>query len=581
MKYLYLVALCLASFGCGYELPSDVSPMEEALPGQFSPGPHIAKPGSYIVAFRSINQKTPDQYRSVRAELTDQYLSLTSKFLKTHQVQGINYLSSLDLTELLKTQNRESDYVPPIGRLRPSSISHSNIISVATVNFYNEAAARTALRQWVASDMVVLFEPNYYSQLNQSLSWRDINDTYQGFSFKPDWQGDINLESAYSFLAQSSSVVQEAPVIAIMDSGVDLNHPHFENVIWQNNNVGAGGCVNDTNGCNTTQGEKNILGNGDVSPANLISGGSCPENDPNCSHGTHVAGIAAGINNDRGISGVCPFCKILPIRIVGRDPSGSNTTITDESILRGMIYITKLVNKDKAAVRILNASFGQFSRNRIMGLFVRLLAENQTLVIGAAGNEDTMKMQYPAGFSDSLAVAALSGNLDKLGKSNFGQWVDVAAPGESIESTIPGGSDYQQKSGTSMAAPVVSGLAGLILAAEPELNNSQLRDRLIRTADAAIYDRDVNRSYNPKLTGEVARIPLLGSGIINATAAVNPSPQSSTTSRLAQQRVTAQCGVIKGSQHSLYHWIYVLMPMLLGMALSAFQIMRAHLDHER
>jgi subtilisin family serine protease len=180
-------------------------------------------------------------------------------------------------------------------------------------------------------------------------------------------------------------------------------------------------------------------------------------------------------------------------------------------------------------------------------------APNEVLVVGAAGNEDTMARQYPAAFSDAIAVAATGQNDGKAEYSNFGPWVDIAAPGgdattgQQITSTMPGGLPGD-KQGTSMAAPVVAGVAGLILAVDPGRSFQKLRSSLIKTADPRLYNADTaggfNRQYYyPKVGGESSPRPLLGSGIVDAPAAIE---NTANTGRVVSNlgRVSRGCSVV-------------------------------------
>src|SRR5690606_6902827 len=125
--------------------------------------------------------------------------------------------------------------------------------------------------------------------------------------------------------------------------------------------------------------------------------------------------------------------------------------------------------------------FGKFVRSRSVGLLLRVLKEKKSaLVIGAAGNEDSMAQEYPAAFSDAIAVSAVDEDLRKVAFSNFGRWVDIAAPGSNIISTLPG-EGAGSKSGTSMAAPLVSGVAGLMLAYAPDTSFGTLRKWLLQS----------------------------------------------------------------------------------------------------
>ena len=136
-----------------------------------------------------------------------------------------------------------------------------------------------------------------------------------------------------------------------------------------------------------------------------------------------------------------------------------------------------------------------------------------------------MKRAYPAAFENAVSVSNVNDdkeNPTKAPSSNFGMWVDIAAPGfPGINSTGPG-DIYYEEPGTSMAAPIVAGVAGLVLAAEPELDASELTDRLLRTSiPDKLYADGMNDYYRPVEDG-IGLVPLLGSGVVNAYLALNP-----------------------------------------------------------
>lgn len=214
-------------------------------------------------------------------------------------------------------------------------------------------------------------------------------------------------------------------------------------------------------------------------------------------HGTHVAGIIAAESNDIGVSGVCPDCKLYVCKALDDRGYGS------------VYYVTRCINwLSDSNVDIINMSLGTPTDARIIR---EAIEDAQPLIIAAAGNQDSTKKQYPAGYDEVVAVAATNRQNHKADFSNFGDWISLAAPGEGILSTY--GNGYGRLSGTSMAAPMVSGVAGLV--------NSRFKD------------------IRPRLEGTARDIgdPRLGAGLIDAFEAVtgepvgSPIPQPSPTPR--------------------------------------------------
>ena len=372
------------------------------------------------------------------------------------------------------------------------------------------------------------------------------------------WHEKVELSDAMSYIARNVSKSVTPPdsnlvppteglevLIAVFDSGIDYEHPALKNKIYQNNSGEDFGCIGDTYGCNTTAADKESLGNGETRPwgTNSAERGSgsaerkCPnaatEGYHSCPHGTHVAGIIVADGETKGknplsMAGVCPFCKIINVRVLsdvatkdGEPPRGG---ITDSALLNGLKYIDNMYWAGMN-VRIINASIGKFHRSRSVALLISLLKDRDgggVLVIGAAGNEDTMARTYPAALDSVLAVAATDDQNRKSEFSNLGMWVDIAAPGgggsvgNKIISTIPG-ELYEGQSGTSMATPVVAGIAGLFLSvwANRELEAGLLEDHLIASSSRELYNN--NDRYWIEIDTIDEKVPLLGKGLVNAS----------------------------------------------------------------
>ncbi|GDX33428.1 hypothetical protein LBMAG16_02590 [Actinomycetes bacterium] len=224
-------------------------------------------------------------------------------------------------------------------------------------------------------------------------------------------------------------------------------------------------------------------------------------------HGTHVAGIiAAQNNNDIGIAGVAPNAKILPIRIL--DSAGDGT----ESDLA--IAIRYAVDQ---GVRVINLSLGGKIETTSLITALQYAADRNVLVVAAAGNGGpNSAVTYPAGDDLTLAVTAIDQLLNAPSFTQRGSYIDITAPGVSICSTsrddtvvdlsrrCAGASEpYITMSGTSMAAAFVSGVAALIISAQPALTAIQVREVILATAT------DI---------GELGRDATFGAGLVNVYA---------------------------------------------------------------
>ncbi|MCX6128815.1 MAG: S8 family serine peptidase [Proteobacteria bacterium] len=279
--------------------------------------------------------------------------------------------------------------------------------------------------------------------------------------------------------------------------------------------------------------------------------------------------------------GMCPYCKILVVKVVEIDKSAGKDAfaIKDSSIIAGLAYVSGFKVGGQPLVRVINASFGKFEKSRSVELFLKALKSygRGTLTVAAAGNEDTMKRQYPAGFDAVLSVSNVLSDTEhptKSVSSNFGVWVDIAAPGDGscagfggggILSSVPGAGNGC-KVGTSMASPVVAGIAGLVLAKEPDLTADQLEQRLRDTAvPDYLYADATNNGYRPNIQG-VGLVPLLGSGVVNASIALDPTQDRAppvTSQNL--ERVRSGCGLISGSSkgNDGFAWLLLIAPLLL------------------
>ena len=184
-------------------------------------------------------------------------------------------------------------------------------------------------------------------------------------------------------------------------------------------------------------------------------------------HGTHVAGtVAAETNNRTGVAGGCPACKLLIAKAFS--PDGGY----DFAIARGVTW-----SADKGA-KVINCSFEGPGNSDALKDALDHATSKGAVVVAAAGNGNTSAPSYPAAYPNVLAVAATNEDDQRASFSNHGSWVDVAAPGVNILSTVPGG--YDHRGGTSMAAPHVSALAGLL--ASQGRGPKAIRDRILRTA---------------------------------------------------------------------------------------------------
>lgn len=302
-----------------------------------------------------------------------------------------------------------------------------------------------------------------------------------------DYFSIINAQAAWDITQGDSSVV-----VAIVDTGTDWQHEDLASRVWFN--PGESGLDENQNPRSSNGIDDD--GNGfidDVHGWDFL--GNDPDPSPGSStHGTHVAGIAAAAtNNGIGVSSLGFNLRYMPIRI---------GDISLPFSWEGVIYAAE------NGADVINMSWGS-PRFSITGEeVVRFAREQGAVLIAASGNDGNQTVFYPAGYPEVIAVSAIDETENKATFSDFGTFVDIAAPGNNILSTLPG-NQYGTSSGTSMAAPIVSALAGLLKSAHPEWNNAQI-------------EANIRRSGRP-LASSTFENQLLGHGIINAEAALSPA----------------------------------------------------------
>ena len=305
-------------------------------------------------------------------------------------------------------------------------------------------------------------------------------------------------------------------LIAVVDGGTDWHHTDLEGNVWTNpNEVPGNGLDDDGNGFIDDLHGWNFA-NGSNDPTGLAS---LPQSN---AHGTHVAGIAAAVtDNGIGVASLSWNATFMPVNVANPQRDGG--------ILFGYDGIAYAAAN---GADIINCSWGRSGgASRFEQDVIDFAYANGALVVAAAGNEgnnvDTTP-HYPATYRHVLGVGATYSQFDLLAEfSNYGTTVDVYAPGVSIKSTTPNNTYDRFFTGTSMASPMVAGLAALIKTLQPSWTVDQLREQIRVAAD------DINL-LNPAFDG------FLGKGRINAHRAVTDF--SSPSVRIHEVRVTDSSG---------------------------------------
>lgn len=297
----------------------------------------------------------------------------------------------------------------------------------------------------------------------------------------------INAAQAWNVFNGTSTVV-----VAVVDNAIMRTHPDLTANIYTNageipgNSIDddGNGYVDDVNGYDVGDNDNSVL------PLNTT-----------WSHGTHCSGIVgARTNNGVGISAIGYNVKILPVKATANS-AGSNAVSNGYG---GIVYAVR------TKARVISCSWGGTVSATSDQAVINYAWNKGCVVVCAAANDGNNVLHYPAAYTNAYAVVNTTSTDTKNGSSCYGTWCDISAPGTNIYSTMPN-TTYGNLTGTSMACPLVAGLAGLMLSANGYLTPTQVLNCISSTA-ANIYTIAANTAYAPGNQ--------LGAGRINAFAAM-------------------------------------------------------------
>jgi len=298
----------------------------------------------------------------------------------------------------------------------------------------------------------IFFTPLFILAASQASTLRDFKAKNWGLENKA-----ANIEKAWTLTQGSRNVI-----VAVIDTGIDANHPDLKANLWR------------------APSQNGRLSSGTVYGWDFVTKTANPSDFHG--HGTHIAGIIGAIANQKtGTAGVNQQVQIMPVRYYSETAPGS---VNLANTIKALHYAI-----DNGA-RIINYSGGgpEYSEEEFQAM--KKAEAHGVLIVAAAGNDhhnsDLEEFRYyPAayeakGLKNIITVASIDSEDRILPSSNWGlKSVDVAAPGEGILSTIPGGR-YGKMTGTSQATAFVSGLAALILSKAPQLSPIQVKDLILR-----------------------------------------------------------------------------------------------------
>ncbi len=361
---------------------------------------------------------------------------------------------------------------------------YSSVSNLEHVKLPTGVSVKDAVVRYMSDPNVEYAEPNYIRRKSAFVP----NDLFFGQQWALRNTGtfaggtagaDIKAPEAWDITRGTGNIV-----IAVLDTGIDLNHADLVWNIWKNPFEDPNNAIDDD-------------GNGRIDDWrgwNFVNNTNSPLDDDG--HGTHVSGIIGAVgNNGMGTAGMIWSVQLMAMKFIGQHADGYYGLVTDE--LAAIDYVITMKNKG-INVRAINASFG--GKDFSLAEKDAIVSANNAsiLFVAAAGNggddgigdNNDLVPTYPAsyGLSNIISVAATDQNDKRATFSDFGpNSVHLAAPGNFILSTIPTSifpSGYEFLSGTSMAAPHVTGLTGLLYTYYTDFTLAQVRATILRYVDA-------------------------------------------------------------------------------------------------
>jgi subtilisin family serine protease len=360
-----------------------------------------------------------------------------------------------------------------------------SVKGLVAIDDLDDADVQTVVNQYASRGDVEYAEANNVIQLDDPAAGEKTVDvdsnTYEKGTpndpqFADQWalnnlgqnggkeKADIDALKAWAKTQGSKEVV-----VAVLDSGVDYNHVDLRANMW-------------TRPDNVPEYVDNELGTlDDIHGFDVDMDLGDPMDDNG--HGTHCAGvIGAEGDNGVGIAGINWHVRIMPLKFLGRGGFG-----TTKAAIEAINYAIDR-KKHGVNIRVISASWGSTSRSKALEDVIRAAGDAGILFVAAAGNNGTdndKRPHYPSNYDlpNVISVAATDNTDNLTSFSNYGvKTVHIAAPGKDITSTWLN-DEFREASGTSMATPQVSGVAALIVSADPNITVAKLKERLLRSVD--------------------------------------------------------------------------------------------------
>jgi subtilisin family serine protease len=411
--------------------------------------------------------------------------------------------------------------MPSVNKNRSVTLSGGLMKTMSQFQYSSGKSFLTANNSGTGLDRIMILkynsnsDPNYVAKQLSSLpevEWAEPKYLYHVSSVPndPSYSQQFSLPLIKAPAAWDITTGDTTVIIGIVDTGVDWPHPDLAANIWNNaGEIPGNGIDDDHNGyVDDIHGwDFGGLGN---------NGQPTPDNDPmedRSDHGTHVAGIASAVtNNGIGIASIGYKCKIMPVKTSEDDVRDNGGALISFGF-EGIVYAAD------NHCKVINCSWGGGGYSLLGQETINYALSKGALVVCAAGNDNSSGLFYPADYDGVFAVASTESNDVRSSYTNYGEKIGVCAPGSAIYSTWQPNT-YATLYGTSMASPLVSGLAGLVSSKFKTYTPEQVREQIRRNCD------DIS-AQNPGL------VNLLGGGRINALKALsNTNTESSRATKV-------------------------------------------------
>ena len=388
----------------------------------------------------------------------------------------------LNAVGVFRVKKMFPNHQPPATRFNQYGFKYADLSLIYIVEYTLDAELAKVINNLNQTGLLEYAEPKYIPHVCYN-----PNDPQAGTQ---SFLTRINAYGGWDISKGDTNVV-----IGIVDTGSDLDHPdlaanlqHNDNDPINNIDDDGDGYVDNNNGWDLAENDNNP------------TVGTCGT----CLHGSHVSGCADAVtDNNTGVASPGFKCRFLPVKIAN---ASGTLTVPYEGIVYAADHGCQIINCSWGGGG--GGTFGQ-------DIFDYATINKDALVVVAAGNSNTSELFYPAAYNYAFCVAATNSSNDiKASFSNYGTYIDVAAPGNGIYSTVYNNS-YTSMSGTSMASPITAGVAAVVKSFFPNYNALQVGEQVRITTDY-IYNVSGNGVYLDKL----------GSGRINMLNALTLSGPS-------------------------------------------------------